>query len=274
MIGSLLAGAVGDALGAGIEFASLTTIRSRYGEQGITDYVPAYGRRGAITDDTQMTLFTAEGLIRAHIRWCARGLCSPLHVVHHAYRRWLATQGEDVSTWLDQREELDGWLIGVSELWSLRAPGTTCLSALRSGKVGTMAEPLNDSKGCGGVMRAAPAGFVHEERRFRMGCDVAAITHGHVDGYLPAGFLAVVVGALVDGRDLTSALDDAQAQLAESPRHDSTLAAVRAGRALGESGLPTAEALERLGGGSGRFMSSIRLTSAAIPLPLTTRSTG
>ena len=63
--GCLLGGAVGDALGAGVEFMSLDEIRGRYGPAGVTGYVPCYGRSGAITDDTQMTLFTAEGLLRA-----------------------------------------------------------------------------------------------------------------------------------------------------------------------------------------------------------------
>jgi ADP-ribosylglycohydrolase len=62
--GCLLGGAVGDALGAGIVFLSLGEIRQRYGPTGVTGYVSAYGRAGAITDDTQMTLFTAEGLLR------------------------------------------------------------------------------------------------------------------------------------------------------------------------------------------------------------------
>jgi ADP-ribosylglycohydrolase len=62
--GCLLGGAVGDALGAGIEFLSLDDIRDEHGPAGVTGYVPSYGRRGAITDDTQMTLFTAEGLLR------------------------------------------------------------------------------------------------------------------------------------------------------------------------------------------------------------------
>jgi ADP-ribosylglycohydrolase len=54
--GCLLGGAIGDALGAGIEFDSLADIRQAHGEAGVTDYVPAYGRRGAVTDDAQMTL--------------------------------------------------------------------------------------------------------------------------------------------------------------------------------------------------------------------------
>lgn len=244
--GCLLAGAVGDALGASIEFDSWGTIRARFGERGLTGYAPAYGRSGgAITDDTQMTLFTADGLIRAVNRWEGKGVCSARHVVHHAYLCWLATQGT-----IPRGPEHDGWLIEVPELWSRRAPGNTCLSALRSGQIGGVDEPINDSKGCGGVMRAAPAGLVAEHAdRFRFGCDVAAITHGHPDGYLPAGVLAVVVGSLVDGADLSTALDTAEARLRQADNHETTLAALRAGRALGTRGLPTPEKLESLGGG-------------------------
>jgi len=67
--GCLLGGAVGDALGAAVEFDSIGAIRRQYGENGIENYAPCYGRKGAITDDTQMTLFTAEGLLRA---WCRK----------------------------------------------------------------------------------------------------------------------------------------------------------------------------------------------------------
>jgi ADP-ribosylglycohydrolase len=61
--GCLLGGAVGDALGVPIEFDSLQEIRRRFGPEGLCDYAWAHGRRGAISDDTQMTLFTAEGLV-------------------------------------------------------------------------------------------------------------------------------------------------------------------------------------------------------------------
>ena len=43
-------------------------IRRTFGPRGIQDYAKAYGRRGAITDATQMTLFTAEGLLRGFVR--------------------------------------------------------------------------------------------------------------------------------------------------------------------------------------------------------------
>lgn len=64
----LLGGAIGCALGAAVEFDSLSGIRNRFGPEGIQHYVNAYGGLGRITDDTQMTLFTAEGLLRARGR--------------------------------------------------------------------------------------------------------------------------------------------------------------------------------------------------------------
>lgn len=250
----LLGGALGDALGAGIEFASLAQIRDRYGPDGVSGLVPAYGRRGAITDDTQMTLFTVEGLIRASVRDRSKGICHYPTVVRHAYMRWLHTQGHrwpppgppDVDS-----DAPDGWLVGVADLHHRRAPGNTCLSALERGGLGEIDRPLNHSKGCGGVMRAAPAGFLRlpAEERFRLGCEVAALTHGHPSGYLPAGYLAAAVGALVDGAALRDALDTAEAILAGWAGHEETLDAVRAGRRLGERGLPGPEDLERLGGG-------------------------
>src|SRR4051794_2893448 len=93
VVGCLLAGAVGDALGAAIEFDTLDEIRSQYGPVGLTTYAPCYGRIGAFTDDTQMTLFTAEGLLRAAARLEDRGIVNVPWIVSRAYARWLVTQG-------------------------------------------------------------------------------------------------------------------------------------------------------------------------------------
>lgn len=83
--GCLLGGALGDALGAPVQFLTLGEIRRRYDENGIREFDSAYGRRGAITDDTQMTLFTAEGLLRAHNRYVGKGIASVPTCVWHAY---------------------------------------------------------------------------------------------------------------------------------------------------------------------------------------------
>lgn len=161
--GCLLGGAVGDALGAPVEFKTYAQIVAQFGTGGIRDFAPAYGRVGAITDDTQMTLFTAEGLLRAYVRYAQRGICHIPTVVHHAYLRWLKTQGEspnlEPQVDLNWQVATDGRLINVPALWSNRAPGNTCLSALRNAK--QIGEPAtNNSKGCGTVMRVAPVGLV------------------------------------------------------------------------------------------------------------------
>ncbi|MDO8671593.1 MAG: ADP-ribosylglycohydrolase family protein [Dehalococcoidia bacterium] len=244
--GCLLAGAVGDALGAPVEFSSLRQIRTRFGAGGIRDFVPAYGRIGAITDDTQMTMFTAEGLIRADNRLQQKGICHPPSVIHHAYLRWLETQGERPRH-LDKAVN-DGWLMKIPALHSRRAPGNTCLSALRSGEMGTVERPINDSKGCGGVMRVAPVGLVAAEP-FKMGCELAAITHGHPSGYLSAGFFASVISSITKGNSLESAVAGARDTLLTWPKHEECLNAVDSALRLARTTPPTPENLELLGGG-------------------------
>ena len=54
----LLCGAMGDCLGADIEFQSRKQILEHYGTEGKTELATPT----EFTDDTQMTLFTAEGL--------------------------------------------------------------------------------------------------------------------------------------------------------------------------------------------------------------------
>ena len=88
--GCLLGGAVGDALGADIEF--LAEIVAQFGPEGPGEVGAGYGTPGAITDDTQMTLWTAEGLLRALHRGATRGIVSVQGVGMNALLRWLATQ--------------------------------------------------------------------------------------------------------------------------------------------------------------------------------------
>lgn len=237
LVGSLVAGAAGDALGAPVEFYPLDEIRARHGPAGVTGHLPDRHGIARITDDTQMTMFTADGLIRAF----ADGK-DPAESVWRAYLRWLRTQFGDRD---DDRRPDDGWLMDCEALWSQRAPGSTCIGGLRTGRMGTPDEPLNHSKGCGGVMRVAPVGFVagrlgSTEAVFDLGVATAAATHGHPSGYLPAGFAAATIAELVAGRELPAALDAAEAILGTRRGHEATLAAVRQARDLARdaSGIP------------------------------------
>lgn len=213
--GCLLGGAVGDALGAPVEFKSIDAIRDIYGQQGITDFDFAFGRRGAITDDTQMTLFTAEGLLRAATRHRLTGDGEVIRLIHQAYLRWLHTQDQRSKSPYFDPARFDGWLITVKDLYSARAAGLTCLSALSWKEMGTIDNPLNNSKGCGGVMRAAPVGLLAGtvEEAFRIGCDSAAITHSHPSGYFSSGCLAAIIFELVHGSQLEAAIEITLQQL-------------------------------------------------------------
>jgi ADP-ribosylglycohydrolase len=250
--GSLLAGAVGDALGAPVEFSSLAEIRDAFGPEGLRDYAPAYGRdAGAITDDTQMTLFVGEGLVLAARAGALYRPSERLRILHRAHLRWLDTQGDTSRHPSFEGAAAEGWLCSVRGLRRRRAPGNTCLSGLRAGRMGRIEHPLNASKGCGGVMRVAPVGLaLGVDDPFRLGCSVAALTHGHPTGQLAAAFLAQLVRDLVAGGSLREACADALEELRGWPGHEETSEAV--GRALAlarERAAPRPEAVEALGGG-------------------------
>jgi ADP-ribosylglycohydrolase len=255
-LGCLLGGAVGDALGAPVEFMRRSEILSLFGSKGITRYAPAYGGLGMITDDTQMTLFTVEGLLRGWVRGCFKGITTYSGVTADAYLRWLKTQEKHPA--LDTRLGTDesGWLFQQRQLHSRRAPGNTCLSALRSMK--SSGDPArNDSKGCGGVMRVAPVGlFMWRLRQhhspqdaFQLGAELAALTHGHPTGSLTGGVLAVLILALTDGASLPEALAAAKAILSLETGHEETLGAIEMAEDLAAAGFPYDKAIARLGEG-------------------------
>lgn len=248
--GCLLGGAVGDALGAPVEFMSLSRICKHYGTGGIRDYAEWNGRRGAITDETQMTLFTAEGLLRALVQERNEGSANYSVVMANAYQRWLRTQGETNSHGLDPLVQESGWLYSLKELHAQRAPGRTCRAALRAA-TGLGPPAQNDSKGSGGVMRTAPVGLFAQsiEESFELGCQTAALTHGHPTGWLAAGALAVMITAIRQGATLSDAIDSALDCLELKPDHEDVLAALELADDLAYEGIDPDMAIAQLGGG-------------------------
>jgi ADP-ribosylglycohydrolase len=200
----LLGGAVGDALGWPIEFWPLSQIEQRYSKG-----YRAAPFLGAITDDTQMTLFTAEGILRSRVA----GQTSPLWATRAAYARWYRTQTEPCP---DSFEPDDGWLLQHRALWSPRAPGNTCMSALSmAGHSPARAE--NNSKGCGGVMRVAPVGLAYAQP-FETAAQVAELTHGHPTSSVASGAFAQLIALLArEQTPLPAAVD---AVIASAARHE------------------------------------------------------
>jgi ADP-ribosylglycohydrolase len=156
--------ALGDALGWPTEFKKLPDIKRIYGTDGIQ--VPP--DPAIYTDDTQMTIALAEGLLAA-------GLKADLHSQMQAV-------GKRFIEWMESPE-------------NNRAPGNTCMRGVANFQSGVPWRESGkvESKGCGSAMRVAPIGYLyqHDPQRLR---DVAeasgVITHRH-----PASVAASVAGA-------------------------------------------------------------------------------
>ena len=208
--GCLLGGAAGNALGYPVEFKDADAIFRRYGERGITRY-ELTDSKALLSDDTQMTLFTADGLLRVEERMPFPTAAQYITGIYESYLNWLSTQ-EDVS--LPDTVPRSP-LLAHRELHSRRAPGRMCLSALGCGKCGTFTQKLNRSKGCGGVMRIAPVAIRFAGKRVApqdVGClaaRAAAITHSHPLGYIPAAFLGELLLLLLCGMQLGAAAEQA-----------------------------------------------------------------
>ena len=187
--GSIIGGAIGDALGYPVEFIySFEGIQKRYGENGITRldtsqwWTETSTGKAVISDDTQMTLFTAMGLLNAK----ANGM-APVPSICNAYIEWLYTQNR-----FYKKRLKSCWISDLPELNVRRAPGLTCISALETIMKGS--EPINNSKGCGGIMRIAPIPLYGlSQNRIsnvailnELAADASKITHEHPLGYIPA----------------------------------------------------------------------------------------
>ncbi|MGW6460256.1 ADP-ribosylglycohydrolase family protein [Streptomyces sp. NPDC055078] len=247
--GALLGGAVGDALGAGVAALTLEEIRTAHGPDGVTDLVPAHGRRGAVTAATQLTLFTVDGLIRAQVRRDT-GAWHPPTDVHRAYLRWAATQRD----WgPDERRKDNGWLAREEWLYTRRDPPKASVFGLGDEILGTLECPKNPTARDGGALvRSAPFGLLvgwEPQLVCQLAVECAAQTHGHPTAYLSAGAFAVIVHGLARGETLDGSVQRALALLASRPGHQPVTDGLK--RALGavRQGVPSAERVAAIGGG-------------------------
>ena len=201
--GSLMAGAAGDALGYTVEFMSRNSILARYGNRGITEFDLDAEGKAPVSDDTQMTLFTACGMLMGITRGYMRGIGGqPEKYVNGAYLDWYYTQTSKKKQMLTNDFHYT-WLRDLPQLAHRRAPGNTCLSACESLLQGR--EVQNNSKGCGGIMRVAPmallmAGYWSRGESFydvpfmdEAGGEVAAVTHKHPLAFLPSAMLTHLI---------------------------------------------------------------------------------
>lgn len=229
--GSLIGGAAGDALGYPVEFDYYGEIIARYGKPGISNYELVNGV-AEISDDTQMTLFTANGMLMGLTRGYMRGIGGqPEFYVEYAYQDWYFTQTKSYGSVMGQDDRYSThrhtWLSAIPELYSQRAPGNTCMSAIRD--IIERRTPQNNSKGCGGVMRVAPWPLFCASHDVRYsieeidvaGGEIARLTHKHPLGWMPAMVLTHIIYRLVKEAPLAELLNPSGSKSVEQ-RVDAT----------------------------------------------------
>ncbi|GAA2626824.1 hypothetical protein GCM10010425_24970 [Streptomyces spororaveus] len=244
--GTLLGSALGDALGAPAADLSLTALREAHGPDGLTGPAPALGRRGRVTAATQLSLFTVDGLIRAHVRRDT-GAWHPPTDIHRAYLRWAATQHD----WgPDERRKDNGWLAQEEWLYARRAPHRACLTGFADDVLGTLDQPKNPTaRDAAAATRSAPFGLLvgwEPTLVLQLSVECAAQSHGHPTAHLSAGAVAVIVHGLVRGDSLDSAVQRALGLLGSRPGHQPVTDALQRALAAVTQGSPGPDAVEAL----------------------------
>lgn len=185
--GSLLAGALGDSLGYSIENYTFDDIKKEFGKKGII--LPKIQKNGKsfISDDTQMTLYTAEALINNGNEKNIKDK------IYNYYLDWLGTQLDILMPEALFEKPNISKLIQLEGMNNVREPGMTCIYSLLRGIKGSINLPINDSKGSGGIMRNAPIGIYYGSRKDKsieeiseLSAEISALTHGHELGYIPS----------------------------------------------------------------------------------------
>ncbi len=243
----LLAGAIGDAFGYLVEFDDTKTIHQKHGPQGLK-FDKFYD--GIIcSDDTQMTLFLLDAIKNTNEPYNEEMF---KELSHGAFYDWYKTQvgfdkAPDDYTKLNKnsfkpsgKESMslssiraakrqpvindnlsrdDFKLLYYSPMWKQCAPGMTCLRALGTGQIGEVKEystPINDSMGCGMVMRVAPVLALLEKYPYLSDLDIlnaayiqAGVTHGNTEGLYVTGIYLLTLKYLLEGQDKITAFKNA-----------------------------------------------------------------
>ena len=263
--GSLTGGAAGDALGYAVEFMGENELFGKYGKGGIRAYsLDSVSKKALISDDTQMTLFAAEAIIKWLSAQANGGADDSLRsYALQSHLDWLDTQESTFER--AGKQFFPHGLMAERRMFACRAPGITCLSALhkRRNQKQTadsfIADKINNSKGCGGVMRVAPVGMLKygEIRQIdNEGAEFAAITHSHSLGYMPAALLTHIIHSILysdAGNTLQDIVEDALDAVAGLFRDDAHIGElveiIRLAIELSENDARDLDNIHRLGEG-------------------------
>lgn len=230
--GCLLGGAIGDALG----------------------YANRVFGKTLVSHHTQMSVFTVDGLLWADSRVKRKGVYAYVPCLFFAYQKWYYTQ---TGHFADKDYEFlrSGEILDWEELYARRSPGETALNALAGSihsQYGTLKNRVNNSKGYCATVRSGPIGLYFwrdPKTAFQIGWQGGAITHGHSDGFLLAGFIAHLIALIIRGDQLRNAVEEAANHLKSQKDGERGYAAIRKAIELAEMGGEPRQALLSIGEG-------------------------
>lgn len=211
-MGAMTGSAVGDALGFLIEFMTMKNIQKKYGPYGLRTVLKleCNGKKGIISDDTQIALFTADGLL-----WANEQDEPAIKGIYRSLMRWYYTQTERIvrpeqGAWnrCQPHETRHGYeMMAEKELFARRSPGKACLVSLATGNLFSLAQRPNQCQGSTVLSRAIPLGLWYggdPEAAFATAVDAAVLTHGHPHAYYGAGTLAAIISLLAVGKEMSA----------------------------------------------------------------------
>jgi ADP-ribosylglycohydrolase len=230
--GCLLGGAAADARGYGIKSDS----------------------RDLVSDNTQMTCFTVDGLVWADERAIRRGVYAYIPCLFYSYQKWYYTQTGNLA---DKNYEfiLQGEILDWEDLFARRGTGETSIEALAGSignKYGTIKNRINNSKGCSSITRAAPIGLYfwkNPEMAFRIGAESGALTHGHIDAILASGYYAAFIAYGIQGREPEECAEAALEILTKNEHHKACSSKIELAIKAAHSQESAAKAMEKIGVG-------------------------
>ena len=225
----IAAGVYGDAYGYIIEFCLWNQIEAMYGEQGLTELlnnptVPL------ASDDTQMTLFVIEGIIKAFksVDDDPSLLQEDVNELFHRNAKWALLDWYETQSSNTKPHIPHSMFKNSAAMFNRRAPGQTCIEALRDHEgFSTIKNPRNDSKGSGAVMRSAAYVMLYPRYDRDVVWDItaqcAAITHGHIEGWGSAAALAYMLTYMMEGATLRYACQETIKKCAVEGVHSTAL---------------------------------------------------
>lgn len=263
-IGCILGGAIGDGMGYAVEGLDPLEREQFFPDGKIWEpFIHEDTGNLMISDDTQMALFTMDGMMWAYIRCNSRGIGSyEASGVWQSYARWYYTQTniilDEYIIHKHEHEPVALSSIGIKtileyeELYSSRNPSEESLLSLESLQMGTLEVPISDFKDPSCLTRVAPAGmFLHDDpsSAFLVAARLAAITHGNPSGYLAAGTYAYILAEILNEKNLDEAVRNALLELKKYSYIDEVNDTLEYALHLSECDYSWEQCLELIGGG-------------------------